>query len=79
MEQSLEQATAAPSPTLKPVPCLRRGARGVFGRHMVVVRHAERETYGLLSSKDGVIPGGRVHNGDKLLLAEDVPLQSAAE
>ncbi len=38
-------------------------------------RHAKRESYGLLSSKDGVIPGGRVHNGYKLFLSEDVPLQ----
>ena len=42
-------------------------------------RHAKRETYDLLSSKDGVIPGGTVHNGYKLFLSEDVPLQSAAE
>ena len=42
-------------------------------------RHSKRETYGLLSSKDGVIPGGQVHNGYKLFLDEDVPLQTAAE
>lgn len=42
-------------------------------------RHSKRETYGLLSSKDGVIPGGRVHNGYKLFIDEDVPLQDAAE
>ena len=41
--------------------------------------HSKRETYALLSSKDGVIPGGTVHNGYKLFLDEDVPLQSAAE
>ena len=42
-------------------------------------RHAKAETYGLLSSKDGVAPGGRVHNGYKLFIDEDVPLQDAAE
>jgi hypothetical protein len=42
-------------------------------------RHAKKETYDLLSSKDGVIPGGRVHNGYKLFIDEDVPLQDAAE
>ena len=42
-------------------------------------RHSKAETYALLSSKDGVIPGGRVHNGYKLFLDEDVPLQDAAE
>jgi hypothetical protein len=42
-------------------------------------RHAKKETYDLLSSKDGVIPGGRVHNGYKLFIDEDVPLQTAAE
>jgi len=42
-------------------------------------RHAKRETYDLLSSKDGVIPGGRVHNGYKLFIDEDVPLQEPAE
>ena len=33
----------------------------------------------LLSSKDGVIPDATVHNGYKLFISEDVPLQSAAE
>ena len=42
-------------------------------------RHSKRETYDLLSSKDGVIPGGRVHNGYKLFIDEDVPLQEPAE
>jgi hypothetical protein len=42
-------------------------------------RHSKRQTYDLLSSKDGVIPGGRVHNGYKLFIDEDVPLQDAAE
>ncbi len=42
-------------------------------------RHAKKETYDLLSSKDGVIPGGRVHNGYKLFIDEDVPLQEPAE
>lgn len=42
-------------------------------------RHAKKQTYDLLSSKDGVIPGGRVHNGYKLFIDEDVPLQTAAE
>ena len=42
-------------------------------------RHAKRETYDLLSSKDGVIPGGQVHNGYKLFIDEDVPLQEPAE
>lgn len=41
--------------------------------------HAKKQTYDLLSSKDGVIPGGRVHNGYKLFLDEDVPLQEPAE
>jgi hypothetical protein len=42
-------------------------------------RHAKKETYDLLSSKDGVIPGGRVHNGYKLFIDEDVPLQEPEE
>ena len=42
-------------------------------------RHSKRQTYDLLSSKDGVIPGGRVHNGYKLFIDEDVDLQEAAE
>lgn len=42
-------------------------------------RHAKKQTYDLLSSKDGVIPGGRVHNGYKLFVDEDVPLQEPAE
>lgn len=42
-------------------------------------RHSKQETYGLLSSKDGVIKGGRVHNGYKLFIDEDVDLQSAAD
>lgn len=42
-------------------------------------RHSKRETYDLLSSKDGLIPGGRVVNGYKLFIDEDVPLQDAAE
>lgn len=42
-------------------------------------RGSKRETYGLLSSKDGVIPGGQVHNGYKLFIDEDVPLQEPEE
>ncbi len=42
-------------------------------------RHSKRETYDLLSSKDGLLPGGRVHNGYKLFLDEDVDLQDAAD
>ncbi len=42
-------------------------------------RHAKKQTYDLLSSKTGVIPGGRVTNGYKLFIDEDVPLQTAAE
>ena len=42
-------------------------------------RHSKRETYDLLSSKDGLIPGGRVVNGYKLFIDEDVPLQDPAE
>jgi len=41
--------------------------------------HSKAETYALLSSKDGVIPGGLVVNGYKLFLDEDVPLQDPAE
>lgn len=42
-------------------------------------RHSKRETYGLLSSKDGAMPGGSVVNGFKLFLDEDVDLMSAAD
>jgi hypothetical protein len=42
-------------------------------------QHSKRETYGLLSSKDGVIPGGTVVNGFKLFLDEDVDLMTAAD
>ena len=42
-------------------------------------RHSKRETYALLSSKDGVAPGGRVHNGFKLFIDEDVRLMRAAD
>ncbi len=42
-------------------------------------RHSKKETYDLLSSKDGVIPGGKAHNGYKLFIDEDVPLQEPAE
>jgi hypothetical protein len=41
--------------------------------------HSKRETYDLLSSKDGLLAGGRVHNGYKLFLDEDVDLQDAAD
>jgi hypothetical protein len=42
-------------------------------------RHSKRETYGLLSSKDGKAPGGTVVNGFKLFLDEDVDLMSAED
>jgi len=42
-------------------------------------RHSKRQTYGLLSSKTGVVPGGRVHNGFKLFFDEDVNLMSAKD
>lgn len=42
-------------------------------------RHSKAETYGLLSSKDGLMPGGLVVNGYKLFIDEDVPLQDPAE
>lgn len=57
----------------------RFGLATVFHVDGFGARHSKAETYGLLSSKDGVIPGGRVHNGYKLFLDEDVPLQDAAE
>jgi hypothetical protein len=41
-------------------------------------RHAKRETYDLLASKDGVMPGGRAHNGFKLFYDEDVDLMDPA-
>ena len=52
----------------------RFGLATVFHVDGFGARHSKRETYGLLSSKDGVIPGGRVVNGFKLFLDEDVNL-----
>jgi hypothetical protein len=57
----------------------RFGLATVFHVDGFGARHSKAETYGLLSSKDGVIPGGRVHNGYKLFIDEDVPLQEPAE
>lgn len=42
-------------------------------------RHSKRETYSLLASPDGRIPGGLVVNGFKLFLDEDVDLMTAAD
>jgi hypothetical protein len=42
-------------------------------------RHSKRETYDLLSVKDGAAPGGGAHNGFKLFLDEDVDLMSPAD
>ena len=57
----------------------RYGLATVFHVDGFGARHSKRQTYDLLSSKDGVIPGGRVHNGYKLFIDEDVPLQEPAE
>ena len=39
----------------------------------------KKDTYDLLSSKDGKAPGGRAHNGFKLFLDEDTDLMTPAE
>jgi hypothetical protein len=57
----------------------RFGLATVFHVDGFGARHSKRETYGLLSSKDGLIPGGRVVNGYKLFLDEDVDLMSPAD